>query len=155
MSVFCQSPERDYLIEHYSTRFSHTINLKTGHPSFLWSLLSFPLRHSTQSSHITLHMYPSHVTPRLKIADRSFYHSAPVLCVCHTLGCTGEGYTVAVYLAGRSDRSRAYSIRPKCQKAPDPAPRYAWKYASRCSSVIFIAPLSMQWHAPTSPRTST
>jgi len=55
-------------------------SLKTGQPFYLRSLLSFPshrCRPTRSSSHITLNR-PS-LTSRLKIANRSFYHSATVL----------------------------------------------------------------------------
>jgi len=52
-------------------------SLKTGQPSYRRSLLSFLSLRCTQSSLITLSR-PS-LTSRLKIANRSYYHSAPVL----------------------------------------------------------------------------
>jgi hypothetical protein len=53
-------------------------SLKTGHPSYLRSLLSLtPHRSTRSSSSITLNR-PS-VTSGLKITKRSFFHSAPVL----------------------------------------------------------------------------
>jgi len=50
---------------------------KTGHPSYLRSLLSFFSYRCTRSSFITISRPP--LTSRLKIANRSYYHSAPVL----------------------------------------------------------------------------
>jgi len=58
---------------------SHTQkSLKTGQPSYLHSLPSFPSHRCTQSSSLITLSHPS-LTSRLKIANRSFYHSAPVL----------------------------------------------------------------------------
>jgi len=53
-------------------------SLKTGQPSYLRCLLSFPSHRCTQSSSLVTLGRPS-LTSRLKIANRSFYHSAPVL----------------------------------------------------------------------------
>jgi len=53
-------------------------SLKTGQPSYLRSLLSFPSHRCTRSSSLITLNRPS-FTSRLKIANRSFYHSAPVL----------------------------------------------------------------------------
>ena len=53
-------------------------SLKTGQPSYLRSLLSFPSHRSTRSSSLITLSRPS-LTSRLKIANRSFGHSAPVL----------------------------------------------------------------------------
>jgi len=50
-------------------------SLKTGQPSYL---LSFPAHRCTQSSSLITLSRPS-LTFCLKIANRSFYHSAPVL----------------------------------------------------------------------------
>jgi len=47
-------------------------------PSYLCSLLSFPSHRSTRSSSIITLSRPS-LTSRLKIANRSYHHSAPVL----------------------------------------------------------------------------
>jgi len=59
---------------------SHTYkSLKTGQPSYLRSLLSFPSHHYTRSFSLITLSRPS-LTSRLKIANRSYYHSAPVLC---------------------------------------------------------------------------
>jgi len=52
-------------------------SLKTGQPSYLHSLLSLPSHRCTRSSSLITLSRPS-LTPRLKIANRSFYHSAPV-----------------------------------------------------------------------------
>jgi len=51
---------------------------KTGQPSYIHSLLSFPSNRCTQSSSLITLSCPS-LTSRLKIANRSYYHSAPVL----------------------------------------------------------------------------
>lgn len=52
--------------------------LHSGHPSYLHSLLSTMHTHSTRSSSlITLYRPSNH--SRLKITDRSFYHTAPAL----------------------------------------------------------------------------
>ena len=53
-------------------------SLKTGHPSYLRSLLSSTPRRSTRSSSLITLNRPS-VTSGLKISNRSFYHFAPVL----------------------------------------------------------------------------
>jgi len=53
-------------------------SLKTGQPSYLRSLLSFRSHRCTRSSSLITLSRPS-LTSRLKIANRSFYHSAPVL----------------------------------------------------------------------------
>jgi hypothetical protein len=53
-------------------------SLQTGYPSYLRSLLSFTPHRSTRSSSLITLNRPSH-TSRLKISNRSFYHSAPVL----------------------------------------------------------------------------
>jgi len=51
---------------------------KTSQPSYLRSLLSFPLHRCTRSSsRITLSR--PFLTSRFKIPNRSYYHSAPVL----------------------------------------------------------------------------
>jgi len=61
------------------TVFSLTYkSLKTGQPSYLRSLLSFPSHCCTRSTSLITLSRPS-LTSRLKIANRSFYHSAPVL----------------------------------------------------------------------------
>jgi hypothetical protein len=52
--------------------------LKTGHPSYLRSLLSFTPHRSTRSAAVVTLNRPS-VTSSLKISSRSFYHHAPVL----------------------------------------------------------------------------
>jgi len=52
--------------------------LKTGQPSYLRSLLSFPSHRCTRSSSLITLSRPF-LTSRLKIANRYFYHSAPVL----------------------------------------------------------------------------
>jgi len=52
-------------------------SLKTGQPSYLHSLLSFPSHCCTRSSSLVT-LRPS-LTSHLKIANRSYYHSAPVL----------------------------------------------------------------------------
>jgi len=49
-----------------------------GQPSYLCSLLSFPSHRCTRSSSLITLSRPS-LTSRLKMANRSFYHSAPVL----------------------------------------------------------------------------
>jgi len=49
--------------------------LKTGQSSYLRSLLSLPSHRFTRSSSLVTLTRPS-LTPRLKIANRSFYHSA-------------------------------------------------------------------------------
>jgi len=53
-------------------------SLKTGQPSYLRSLLSFPSHRCTRSSSLITLSRP-YLTSRLKIANRSLYHSAPVL----------------------------------------------------------------------------
>jgi len=53
-------------------------SLKTGQPSYVRSLLSFPSHRCTRSSSLITLSRPS-LTSRLKIANRSFHHSAPVL----------------------------------------------------------------------------
>jgi len=57
-------------------------SLKTGQPSYLRSilsfLLSFPSHSCTRSSSLITLSRPS-LTSRLKIANKSYYHSAPVL----------------------------------------------------------------------------
>jgi len=53
-------------------------SLKTDQPAYLCSLLSFPSHRSTLSSSPITLSSPS-LTSRLQIANRSFYHSAPVL----------------------------------------------------------------------------
>jgi len=53
-------------------------SLKAGQPPYLRSLLSFPSHRCTQSSSLITLSRPS-LTSRPKIANRSFYHSAPVL----------------------------------------------------------------------------
>jgi len=53
-------------------------SLKTGQPSYLRSLLSFPSHRCNRSSSLITLSRPS-LTSRLKIANRSFSHSAPVL----------------------------------------------------------------------------
>jgi len=53
-------------------------SLKIGQPSYLRSLLSFPSHRSTQSSSLIIISRPS-LTSRLKIANRSYCHPAPVL----------------------------------------------------------------------------
>jgi hypothetical protein len=53
-------------------------SLKTGHPAYLRSLLSFTPHRSTRSSSLITLNRPS-VTSGLKISNRSFYHHAPVL----------------------------------------------------------------------------
>jgi len=53
-------------------------SLKTGQPSYLRSLLSFPSHRCTRSSSlITLSRHSR--TSRLKITNRSYYHPAPVI----------------------------------------------------------------------------
>jgi len=53
-------------------------SLETGQPSYFRSLLSFPSHRCTRSSsHITLSRLS--LTSRLKIANRYYYHSVPVL----------------------------------------------------------------------------
>ena len=52
--------------------------LKTGHPSYLSSLLSLTPHRSTRSSSLITLNRPS-VTSGLKMSNRSFFHSAPVL----------------------------------------------------------------------------
>jgi hypothetical protein len=54
-------------------------SLKSGQPSYLRSLLSFPSHCSTRSFSLITLTQPS-LTSRLKIANRSFYHSTLVLC---------------------------------------------------------------------------
>jgi len=61
-----------------NTKFSLSQSLKTDQPSYLRSLLSFPSHHCTRSSSLTTLSRPF-LTSRLKIANRTFYHSAPVL----------------------------------------------------------------------------
>jgi hypothetical protein len=53
-------------------------SLKTGHSSYLRSLLSSTPQRATRSSSLITLNRPS-VTPGLKISNRSFYHFAPVL----------------------------------------------------------------------------
>jgi len=53
-------------------------SLKTGQPSYLRSFLSFPSHRFNRSSSLITLSRPS-LTSRLKVANRSFYHSAPVL----------------------------------------------------------------------------
>jgi len=53
-------------------------SFKTGQPSYLRSLLSFPSHRCTRSSFLITLSRPS-LTFRLKTENRSFYHSAPVL----------------------------------------------------------------------------
>jgi len=53
-------------------------SLKTGHPTYLRSLLSFTPHRSTRSASVVTLNRPS-VTSGLKISSRSFYHFAPVL----------------------------------------------------------------------------
>jgi len=53
-------------------------SLKTGQPSYLHSLLSFPSHRCTRSSSRITLSRPS-LTFRLKIANRSYYHSAHAL----------------------------------------------------------------------------
>jgi len=53
-------------------------SLKTGQPSYLRSLLSFPSHRCTRSSFLITLSRPS-LTSRLKIANRPFYPSTPVL----------------------------------------------------------------------------
>jgi hypothetical protein len=53
-------------------------SLKIGQPFYLRSLLSFPSHRSTRSSSLITLSRPS-LTSRLKIGNRSFGHSAPVL----------------------------------------------------------------------------
>jgi len=53
-------------------------SLKTGQPSYLCSLLSFSSHRCTRSSSLITISRPS-LTSRLKIANISYYHSAPVL----------------------------------------------------------------------------
>jgi len=52
--------------------------LKTGQPSYLRSLLSFPSHRCTRSSSLITLSRPS-PTSRLKIANSSFYNYAPVV----------------------------------------------------------------------------
>jgi len=67
------------LMRESNTKLSLTYkSLKTGKPSYLRSFLSFPSHRSTQSSSFITLSRPS-LTSRFKIANRSFYHSAPVL----------------------------------------------------------------------------
>jgi len=51
---------------------------QTGQPSYLRSLLSFPSHRCTRSSS-RIALSRTSLTSRLKIANRSYYHSAPVL----------------------------------------------------------------------------
>jgi len=53
-------------------------SLKTSQPSYLRSLLSFPSHRCTRSSSLITLSRPS-LTSRLKISNRSFYRSTPVL----------------------------------------------------------------------------
>jgi len=53
-------------------------SLKTGQPSYLCFLLSFPFYRSTRSSSLITLSRPS-LTSRLKIANRSFHYYAPIL----------------------------------------------------------------------------
>ena len=53
-------------------------SLQTGKPCYLRSLLSFTPNRSTRSSSLVTLNRPSHCS-RLKITNRSFYHSAPAL----------------------------------------------------------------------------
>jgi len=53
-------------------------SFKTGHPSYLRSLLSLTPHRSTRSSSLITLTRPS-VTSVLKMSNRSFFHSAPVL----------------------------------------------------------------------------
>jgi len=53
-------------------------SLETGQPYYLCSLFSFYSHRCTRSSSLITLSRPS-LTPRLKIANRSYYHSAPVL----------------------------------------------------------------------------
>jgi len=70
-----------------NTRFSFSLtykSIKTGQPSYLRSLLSFPSHRCTRSSsHITLSRpsLTSRLKSRLKITNRSFYHFAPVIWI--------------------------------------------------------------------------
>jgi len=62
----------------YKARSLTYKSLKTGQPSYICSLLSLSSLHSTRSSSLITRSRPS-FTSLLKIANRSFYHSAPVL----------------------------------------------------------------------------
>jgi len=62
----------------YKVRSLTYKSLKTGQPSYLRSLLSFPSYRCTRSSSLITLSHPS-LTFRLKIATRSFYLSAPNL----------------------------------------------------------------------------
>ena len=65
-------------MKEFSTQFSLTHKpLQIGQP-YLRSLLSFTPNHSTSSSSLITLNRPSNCS-RLKITDRSFYHSAPAL----------------------------------------------------------------------------
>jgi len=63
----------------YKVLFLTYKSLKTGQPSYLRSLLSFPSHRCTRSSSLITQVSRPSLTSRLKIANRSFYHSAPVL----------------------------------------------------------------------------
>jgi hypothetical protein len=63
---------------HYKVLSLAYKSLNTGHPSYLRSLLSFTPHRSTRSSSLITLNRPS-LTSRLKISNRSFQHSAPVL----------------------------------------------------------------------------
>jgi len=81
--------------ENQNKVLSHTYkSLKTGQPSYLPSLLSFPSHRYTRSSALITLSHPS-LTSRLKIANRSYYHSAPVLLeqsppISSTSGCSSR-----------------------------------------------------------------
>jgi len=63
---------------HYKVLSLTYKSLQTGHPSYLRSLLSFAPNRSTRSSSLLTLNRPSN-SSRLKITNRSFYHSAPIL----------------------------------------------------------------------------
>jgi len=54
-------------------------SLKTDQPSHLRCLLSFPSHRSTRSSSCITPNLVAFLSPLVNIANRSFYHSAPVL----------------------------------------------------------------------------
>ena len=69
------------LMREFNTKFSLSLTYKTlhsGHPSYLHSLLSLKRNCSTRSSSVVTLNRPSN-NSRLKITNRSFYHTAPAL----------------------------------------------------------------------------
>jgi len=73
-----ESPYIHNLVLKYKVLSLSYKSLKTGQPSCLRSRLSFFSHCCTRSSSLFTLSRPS-LTSRLKIANRSFYHSAPVL----------------------------------------------------------------------------